>query len=81
MSTLTVRDVPDEVKTKLRVRAAKHGRSMEAEVRSILAETVLRSPESEDLVELMRAPFEDIGGVELELPSRRSVPRAAEFKE
>ena len=38
---LTVRNVPDEVHRALRVRAALRGRSTEAEIRSILKETVL----------------------------------------
>ena len=40
MAMLTVRNVPDEVHRALRVRAAQHGRSTEAEVREILAGAV-----------------------------------------
>ena len=40
MATLTVRNVPDEVHRALRVRAARHGRSTEAEIRAILEEAV-----------------------------------------
>ena len=40
MAILTVRNVPDDVHRALRVRAAKHGRSTEAEVREILATVV-----------------------------------------
>ena len=40
MAMLTVRNVPDEVRRALRVRAARHGRSTEAEVRAILEEAV-----------------------------------------
>ena len=43
MAMLTVRNLPEEVHRALRVRAAQHGRSMEAEVREILEVTV--SPE------------------------------------
>jgi plasmid stability protein len=43
MAMLTVRNIPDEVHRALRVRAARHGRSMEAEVRDILAAAI--SPE------------------------------------
>lgn len=43
MPMLTVRNIPDEVHRALRVRAAQHGRSMEAEVREILESAV--SPE------------------------------------
>ena len=40
MAVLTVRNVPDEVHRALRIRAAEHGRSTEAEVRAILANAV-----------------------------------------
>ncbi|MEA3411972.1 MAG: Arc family DNA-binding protein [Pseudomonadota bacterium] len=40
MAMMTVRNLPDEVHRALRVRAAMHGRSAEAEVRAILTETV-----------------------------------------
>ena len=40
MAMLTVRNLPNEVHRALRVRAAQHGRSMEAEVREILEATV-----------------------------------------
>ena len=44
MATVTVRNLPDEVHRALRVRASMHGRSTEAEIRSILEATV-RPPE------------------------------------
>jgi plasmid stability protein len=40
MAMLTVRNLPDEVHRALRVRAAQHGRSMEAEVRDILESAI-----------------------------------------
>ncbi len=40
MAILTVRNVPDDVHRALRLRAAQHGRSTEAEVREILAAAV-----------------------------------------
>ena len=40
MAMLTIRNLPDEVHRALRVRAAQHGHSMEAEVRDILESTV-----------------------------------------
>lgn len=36
MASITIRNVPDEVHRAIRVRAAKHGRSTEAEIRNIL---------------------------------------------
>ena len=41
MATLTVRNVPDDVRDRLRVRAAENGRSMEAEVRALLSDATL----------------------------------------
>ncbi len=41
MAVLTIRGLPEEVKERLRVRAARAGRSMEAEVRAILVEASL----------------------------------------
>lgn len=48
MAMLTVRNLPDDVHRALRVRAARHGRSTEAEVRAILQEVV--KPEKRVLV-------------------------------
>ena len=42
-TTLTIRNLDEVVKQKLRIRAATHGRSMEAEARAILTETVERA--------------------------------------
>lgn len=44
MAILTVRNVPDDVHRALRLRAAQHGRSTEAEVREILATVVKPEP-------------------------------------
>jgi plasmid stability protein len=41
MAVLTVRNLPDEVHRALRMQAAKHGRSTEAEVREIIATAVV----------------------------------------
>ncbi len=40
MASITVRNLPDEVHRALRVRAAQHGRSAEAEIRDILEQAV-----------------------------------------
>ncbi len=42
MARLTVRNLPDEVHRALRVRAARHGRSIEAEARAILVDMVFQ---------------------------------------
>ena len=40
MASITIRNVPDDVHRALRVRAAQHGRSAEAEIREILEQAV-----------------------------------------
>jgi antitoxin FitA len=40
MASLNIRNVPESVRRALRLRAARKGRSMEAEARTILAEAV-----------------------------------------
>ena len=72
MATLTIRNVDPTIKERLRVRAAQNGRSMEAELRAIVIdaiETPARPPEL-NLYDRIRARFEPLGGVELELPPR-----------
>ena len=49
MATLSIRNLPDEVHRRLRMRAAGHGRSMEAEARAILEAAVGEGPGPEDI--------------------------------
>lgn len=46
-TTLTIRNLDEEVKRKLRLRAASHQTSMEAEARAILASGLAADPETE----------------------------------
>ncbi len=79
-STITVRNLDDDVKAKLRVRAAENGRSMEAEVRAILRSSVAEdSARPERLGTWIHELFKGLGGDELELPSRNELPRAPDF--
>ena len=67
MATLTIRNIDDRVKERLRVRAARHGCSMEAELRPILIEAVGRDDEREpNLAEAIRQRFAPLGGADLE---------------
>ena len=52
MAVMTIRNLDDKVRDKLRVRAAQHGRSMEAEVRAILTEAVA-SPVERTMIECL----------------------------
>ena len=79
MASITIRNLDDEVKTRLRVRAAENGRSMEEEVRVILREAVAEEPEPRNLVTIIRECFEPHGGVELELPPRGPMREPPKF--
>ena len=70
MASITIRNLDDGVKTRLRVRAAGNGRSMEEEARLILRDAVGQKPGSQNLASRIRARFEPLGGVDLELPPR-----------
>lgn len=72
MPTITVRGLDDDVITALKVRAARAGRSMEAEVRSILTGSVEKSPADSGFGTALAAVF---AGVEApEIPGRSDFP-------
>ena len=77
MATLTIRDLDDELRDRLRVRAAHHGRSMEAEVRAILSETLAKPSTTARLGTRIHQRFAEIGGLDIALPERNERPRAA----
>ncbi|MGH3319227.1 MAG: FitA-like ribbon-helix-helix domain-containing protein [Streptosporangiaceae bacterium] len=80
MATLTVRGLDDETRDRLRVRAAQHGRSMEAEVRAILHDLLPSPTPSYGLGSRIHDRFAAIGGADdLELPRRSETPRAPAF--
>ena len=71
MTSLTIRKLDPAVRERLRLRAARHGRSMEEEARQILSRTCGPEDEPQNAFEALRRPFVGIGGVDLELPERR----------
>lgn len=82
VAAISVRDLDEDVASRLKVRAARHGRSMEAEVRAILTDAVaVGEDEQHNLAQAIRERFAAMGGVELEIPPRQDVPRAAELPE
>lgn len=81
LAALSIRNLDNRVKERLRIRAARHGRSMEAEIRAILTEAVSREDETRGMFEVILERFGHLGGVELETPPRTTSPRAAEFSD
>ena len=80
MASLTIRNLDDDVRARLRVRAAEHSRSMEEEVRIILRDAVRDSTAvPQDLAAFARECFAPLGGVELEIPRRGAMREPPDF--
>lgn len=80
MANLTIRNLDDSVKLRLRVQAAQHGRSMEEEARTILSAALPETPRrTEGLGTAIRRRFAPLGGMELELPPREKMPEPPSF--
>lgn len=80
MAMLTIRNLDPSLKERLRVRAAQHGHSMEAEARDILRTSLTQPAQvpERNLYDRIRARFAPLGGVDLDLPPRepaRDPPR------
>jgi antitoxin FitA len=83
MATLTIRNLDDDVKQRLRVRAAQHGWSMEEEVRTVLQASVEQDIISKPggLATRLMERFKSVGGVELDIPPRTLAPEPINFDE
>jgi len=82
VAAVSIRDLDDSVRERLRVRAAEHGRSMEAEIRTILTDAVREPAETLGLAGALLDRFggpSGLGGLDLELPARTTMPRAADL--
>jgi plasmid stability protein len=78
VAAISVRDLDEDVASRLKVRAARHGRSMEAEVRAILTDAVTAAENEQfNLAQAVRERFAAIGGIDLDVPPRQDTPRAA----
>ena len=82
MASITVRNLEEGLKRRLRIRAAENGRSMEQEARDILRAALYIEPwTGEDLVRAIRSRFAPLGGVELQLPSREPMREPPDFSD
>jgi plasmid stability protein len=78
MATLTVRNLDEDLKARLRIRAAEHGRSMEAEARAILRSS-LGAPPGGGLGTQIHERFAGLAGDELDPPARSDAPRVPDL--
>jgi antitoxin FitA len=80
MAAITIRQLDENIKSRLRVRAAHHGRSMEEEAREILRTALNAAPAVKgNLADRIRQRFAPFGGVELKLPRRDPIRKPPDF--
>jgi len=71
MASITIRGLDPSVKQRLRVRAARHGRSMEDEARVIIGSAIAEGTSTQiRLADCIRRRFASFGAIALELPAR-----------
>lgn len=82
VASITIRRLDDKVKAKLQMRAARHGRSMEAEAREILKAGVREKDAPQlNMAQAIRRHIEPLGGVELVIPPRQPIRPFPKFDE
>lgn len=79
MAAVSIRNLDDWVKERLQERAARHGRSMEAEIRVILTDAATEPEQPANLFLALHDRVRELGGVELEPPQRSAPARGADF--
>ena len=80
MGSITIRNLNDDVKRRLRIRAADHGWSMEEEVREILRKVTGETAPPVNLATSIRARIAPLGGVDLDLPTRKPMREPPHFR-
>jgi antitoxin FitA len=80
MASMTIRNLDEQLKRRLRIRAATHGHSMEDEARNILRAALSIEPSTpRNLAQALRARIAPFGGVKLDTPSRDPMPPPVDF--
>ena len=80
MATLHIRDLKDSVKESIRIRAAVHGRSMEAEARAILEQAADKQEPEEHLYLRVRRLVKKYGPMEIDIPPRELADDPPDFR-
>jgi antitoxin FitA len=82
MASITIRNLESNVKDRLRLRAARHGRSMEEEAREILRATLAENTRRPaNLFEAIRRRIDSLGAVELNIPARSPIREPPRFED
>jgi plasmid stability protein len=80
MASITIRNLDDDIKRRLRVRAAERGRSMEEEARDILRQVVGQSSAPRNLGQAIHTRFAAVGGVDLPDAKRGAMRPLPDFE-
>ena len=80
MASLTIRNLDENVKKQLRIRAAEHGRSMEEEVREILRHAMAGPALPRKLGDAIHRRVAGLGGVEIEPFPREPMREPPDFE-
>ena len=82
MASMTIRNLDEKLKARLRMQAAKHGRSMEDEARDILRSALsTASMRTATLAKSIRRRIEPLGGVELQNAPREPMREPPNLEE
>ena len=81
MASLTIRKLDDNLKSLLRLRAARHGRSMEAEARTLLAQSLNTPVSEQSFASTIHRRFESLDVESLPIPHRQEVRNPPDFCE
>lgn len=81
MASMTIRNIDEQLKSRLRIQAAYHGRSMEDEARDILRAALSTQDDAarQSLIESIRSRISPLGGVDLSLPARETISERVDF--
>lgn len=80
MASITIRNLDEGLKRRLRVRAAEHGRSMEDEARAILRVSLSADAAMpRHLGTALHALFASAGGADLDIPAREPIREPPRF--
>ena len=79
MASITIRNLEDAVKQRLRVRAAEHGHTKEEEARNILRQVMAEATPPRDLAAAIRARVAPSARIDLDLPIREQIREPQRF--
>jgi len=80
MASITIRNLDESVKRRLRMKAASHNHSMEEEARIILQNAVQIDNEDDGIGSRIHLRFKEAGGIEMPEPNRAHGPRKADIE-